>query len=100
LTENYYYYLKTKIISFYDNKESGSMVINILDIIRRFMMVLVSIFIFKELYTYYIYFSFSFMIIGILFYTIDINFIKNKVRNICYYQQQIDQEPDNEINQV
>jgi drug/metabolite transporter (DMT)-like permease len=97
ITENFYYYLKTKIIGYYENRESGSMIINILDIIRRIIMLIVSIFIFKEIYISYIFLSFSLMIVGILFYIININYLKNKIRGICYYQQQIE---DHEINPV
>jgi drug/metabolite transporter (DMT)-like permease len=97
LTENVYYYLKTKIIGYYENKDSGSMIINFLDIIRRIFMLLVSIFIFKEVYTFYIYVSFSLMIIGIFVYIINVNYFSNKIRSICYYQQQIE---DHETNPV
>lgn len=72
--DNYYYYIKTLVINSYENKDSGSMIINILDIIRRLIMLTVSIFVFKESYTFHMYICFSLMIVGILLYM----FNKNK----------------------
>lgn len=62
-TEIFYYYLKVKII---DNYENGSIIINFIDIFRRFTLLICGIIFFKEKYDFIIYISFSFMIIGSL----------------------------------
>ncbi len=70
LTENVYCYLKIKIIS-ENTSNNGSLIINYLDIIRRFIMIFVSIFIFDEKYENYLYISFVVIIIGVLINMID-----------------------------
>jgi drug/metabolite transporter (DMT)-like permease len=70
LTENIYCYLKIKIIS-ENTSNNGSLIINYLDIIRRFIMIFVSIFIFSEKYENYLYISFTVIIIGVLINIID-----------------------------
>ena len=65
-SEYIYYYLKLQIISIF---EDGSIFINVLDIIRRIITLIISIIIFKETYFDYIYYCYSIIVIGcILFY--------------------------------
>jgi drug/metabolite transporter (DMT)-like permease len=65
-SEYIYYYLKLQIINIFDD---GSIFTNILDIIRRIITLIISIIIFKETYTDYIYYCYFIIILGcILFY--------------------------------
>lgn len=61
LLENFYYYLKIKLIS--THPKNGSIVIQFLDIMRRFVLIILGVF-FSEFYTFSIYFSLSLMFIG------------------------------------
>lgn len=92
LTENVYYFLKVKIISYYETKNiNGSIVITFLDIIRRFIMILVSVFLFQESYNYIIYIAFSLMILGVLCSVIDVVYIKEKIKR-CFYRELVDEQ--------
>jgi hypothetical protein len=65
-SEYIYYYMKLQIISIF---EDGSIFINVLDIIRRIITLIISIIIFKETYFDYIYYCYSIIVVGcILFY--------------------------------
>ena len=92
LTENVYYFLKVKIISYYETKNiNGSIIITFLDIIRRFIMIIVSVFLFQESYDYIIYVAFSLMILGVLCSIIDVVYIKEKVKQ-CFYRELVDEQ--------
>jgi hypothetical protein len=64
LLENFYYYLKIKLIS--GHTKNGSIVIQFLDIGRRFGLIIIGILFFAEVYTIAIYLSLSLMFIGSL----------------------------------
>lgn len=62
LLENFYYYLKIKCISI-QNKD-GSIIVQFLDILRRFVLIIIGIIFFSEVYTTIIYISTTLMFIG------------------------------------
>lgn len=62
LLENYYYYFKVYSIS--KQPKYGSIIIQFLDIMRRFTMIIIGILFFKEIYSSIIYLSTSLMFIG------------------------------------
>jgi hypothetical protein len=65
-SEYIYYYIKLQIILVF---EDGSIFINVLDIIRRILTLIISIIIFRETYFDYIYYCYSIIVVGcILFY--------------------------------
>lgn len=65
-SEYIYYYLKLQIINIFDD---GSIFINVLDIIRRIITLIISVIIFKETYFDYIYYCYSIIVVGcVLFY--------------------------------
>lgn len=64
LLENFYYYFKVQSIS--KQSKYGSIIIQFLDIIRRFTMIVIGVFFFKEIYSFIIYLSTSLMFIGSL----------------------------------
>lgn len=69
LLENYYYYFKVHSIS--KQPKYGSIVIQFLDIMRRFTMIIIGVLFFKEIYSSVIYLSTTLMFIGSLIGLID-----------------------------
>jgi hypothetical protein len=64
LLENFYYYLKINSIS--KSSKNGSIIIQFLDIMRRFTLIVIGAIYFYENYTPIIYFSVSLMFVGSL----------------------------------
>ena len=69
LLENFYYYLKIKLITHYT--KNGSIVSQFLDIIRRFTLIILGVLFFSETYTNIIYLSLVLMFVGSLIGLID-----------------------------
>ena len=69
LLENFYYYLKIKSIS--KSTKNGSIIIQFLDIMRRFILVIIGVLFFSEVYTKIIYLSLGLMFIASLIGVID-----------------------------
>jgi hypothetical protein len=63
--ENYYYYYKLKVVSQYD--KNGSIIVQYIDIIRRFCLIVIGALFFKEIYTSVFYISATLMFIGSMF---------------------------------
>ncbi len=68
-SELFYYYIKTLVINTEKNNEnlSGSVFINILDIARRVITLIIGIIIFKDVYEVSYFVCFSFICIGCIF---------------------------------
>jgi drug/metabolite transporter (DMT)-like permease len=68
-SELFYYYIKTLIINTGENNEnfSGSVYINVLDVTRRVITLIVGIIIFKDVYEISYFVCFSFICIGCIF---------------------------------
>ena len=87
-SEYIYYYLKTEIIK---STENGSVYVNILDIIRRVITFIISIYTFNEIYENYIYVCYSLLVFGCIIYNFSNYFtkifsnIKNKFCNYYYF---------------
>jgi len=64
-SEYIYYYMKLQIINIF---EDGSIFTNVLDIIRRVITLILSILIFKETYSDYIYYCYSIIVCGCILY--------------------------------
>jgi hypothetical protein len=62
ILENFYYYLKIKLITNYP--KNGSLIAQFLDIARRFTLIIIGVLFFTEIYTSIIYVSLSLMFIG------------------------------------
>jgi len=89
-SEYIYYYLKTELIK---STENGSVYINILDIIRRVITFIISIYIFNDKYEIYLYICYSILLLGCIIYNFSkyceklYLYIKNKFCSYYYFDE-------------
>ena len=86
LTENYYYLCKNNIISYYENND-GLIIVNFIDILRRFTIIIMGLFIFNEIYHSIIFISFIIMIIGYIITISSFIKIKEYILRLCNYER-------------
>jgi drug/metabolite transporter (DMT)-like permease len=86
LTENYYYLCKNNIISYYENND-GLIIVNFIDILRRFTIIIMGLFIFNEKYHIIIFISFIIMIIGYIITISSFIKIKEYILRLCNYER-------------
>jgi drug/metabolite transporter (DMT)-like permease len=86
LTENYYYLCKNNIISYYENND-GLIIVNFIDILRRFTIIMMGLFIFNEIYHIIIFISFTIMIIGYIITISSFIKIKEYILRLCNYER-------------